>query len=115
MRPASSNSQFSLPYERNQLPESSCHSYARCSARLRHLLSTVYANETRSGSRLFHASSAARTFCVAVSRVNGGTGGRTGLLFMSVLGEAECSLTKGRPIKASRMWRPHRVEHRLQQ
>jgi len=42
------------------------------SARLRHALSTVYASETRSGSREFHASSAARAFCAAVSRVNGG-------------------------------------------
>src|SRR5688572_10955727 len=46
------------------------------SARLRHALSTVYANETRSGSREFQASSAARAFCVAVSRVKGGNGGR---------------------------------------
>ena len=44
--------------------------------RLRHLLSSVYARATRSGSRLFHASSAARIFCAAVSGVNGGTGGR---------------------------------------
>ena len=28
----SSNSQFSLPYERNQLPESSCDSYANRTA-----------------------------------------------------------------------------------
>src|SRR5688572_15770841 len=46
------------------------------SARLRHALSTVYASETRSGSREFQASSAARAFCAAVSRVNGGNGGR---------------------------------------
>jgi hypothetical protein len=55
---------------------------------------STYANDTRTGSRLFHASSAACTFCAAASRVNGGTGGRTGSVFMSVLGEAECSLTK---------------------
>src|SRR6187200_3310902 len=48
------------------------------SARLRQALSTVYASETRSGSREFHASSAARAFCAAVSRVKGGNGGRPG-------------------------------------
>src|SRR6266446_4146036 len=47
------------------------------SARLRQMLSTVYASETRSGSRLFQASSASRTFWMAESRSNGGTGGRT--------------------------------------
>jgi hypothetical protein len=36
----------------------------------------VYANATRSGSRVFQASSAMRAFCVAVCRVNGGSGGR---------------------------------------
>src|SRR5262245_44214659 len=46
------------------------------SERLRQALSTVYASDTRSGSREFHASSAARAFCAAVSRVNGGNGGR---------------------------------------
>src|ERR1043165_4709843 len=46
------------------------------SARLRHALSVVYAKETRSGSREFQASSAARAFCAAVSRVKGGNGGR---------------------------------------
>jgi hypothetical protein len=46
------------------------------SARLRHALSAVYASDTRSGSREFHASSAARAFWAAVSRVNGGYGGR---------------------------------------
>src|SRR4249919_1572278 len=46
------------------------------SARLRHALSTVYASETRSGSREFQASSAARALTAAVSRVNGGNGGR---------------------------------------
>src|SRR5690349_19449887 len=49
---------------------------AKNSARLRHALSTVYASETRSGSREFHASSAARALYAAVSRVNGGNGGR---------------------------------------
>src|SRR6185436_13155264 len=46
------------------------------SERLRHALSTVYASETRSGSREFHASSTARALTAAVSRVNGGKGGR---------------------------------------
>ena len=32
MKPVSLNSQFSLPYERNQWPESSCHSYAKRTA-----------------------------------------------------------------------------------
>src|SRR3954463_9096581 len=48
------------------------------SARLRHALSTVYASETRSGSREFQASSAARALAAAVSRENGGNGGRPG-------------------------------------
>src|SRR6188508_3605616 len=46
------------------------------SARLRQALSTVYASDTRSGSREFQASSAARALTAAVSRVNGGNGGR---------------------------------------
>src|SRR5688572_5425004 len=48
------------------------------SARLRHALSIVYASDTRSGSREFQASSAARALTAAVSRVNGGNGGRPG-------------------------------------
>jgi hypothetical protein len=46
------------------------------SSRLRQWESSVYAAATRSGSRVFHASSAACTFWRAVSSVNGGTGGR---------------------------------------
>src|SRR5262245_61064864 len=46
------------------------------SARLRQALSTVYASDPRSGSREFQASSAARALTAAVSRVNGGNGGR---------------------------------------
>src|ERR1700692_1963369 len=38
--------------------------------------STVYARATFSGSREFQASSASRTLLIAVSRVNGGNGGR---------------------------------------
>jgi len=46
----------------------------KISLRFRHWLSTVYASETRSGSRVFQASSAARIFWIAVSSVNGGSG-----------------------------------------
>ena len=42
------------------------------SSRLRHSESSVYASATRSGSRVFHASCAARTFAAAVSAVKGG-------------------------------------------
>src|SRR5215472_17672899 len=45
-------------------------------SRLRHTESSVYASATRSGSRVFQASSAAWTFWRAVSSVNGGNGGR---------------------------------------
>src|SRR4051812_47645167 len=47
-------------------------------SRLRHTESSVYASATRSGSRVFQASSAAWTFVSAVSRVKGGNGGRAG-------------------------------------
>src|SRR5476651_150077 len=50
------------------------------SDRLRHMLSGVYASATFAGSRPFHATSASRTFCAAVSAVNGGTGGRLTLM-----------------------------------
>ena len=46
------------------------------SARLRQRLSGLYASATRSGSRVFQPSSAARTFWIAVASVNGGSGGR---------------------------------------
>jgi hypothetical protein len=46
------------------------------SARLRQRLSVVYASATLAGSRVFHASSAIRAFCAAVSAVKGGSGGR---------------------------------------
>jgi hypothetical protein len=48
------------------------------SSRLRHSESSVLARETFSGSYVFHASSAALTLCLAVSSLNGGTGGLTG-------------------------------------
>src|SRR3954463_6523309 len=44
-------------------------------SRLRQTESTADACATLSGSRFFQASSAACTFCAAVSRVNGGSGG----------------------------------------
>src|SRR5262245_20851091 len=63
------------------------------SARLRHALSAVYASDTRSGSREFQASSAARALTAAVSRVNGGNGGRpcagVAIKPSEVLGERE--------------------------
>src|SRR3954469_20440787 len=46
---------------------------------------------TRSGSRVFQASSAAWTFCAAVSRVNGGKGGRR-----SGIGGSPSRLLRGR-------------------
>ena len=42
--------------------------------------SIVYARANFAGSRLFQASSASRTFCIALSRVNGGNGGRAGVV-----------------------------------
>src|ERR1700723_2570699 len=50
------------------------------SERLRQRLSSVYASDTRSGSREFQASSAMRAFWAAVSLVNGGSGGRDMLI-----------------------------------
>jgi hypothetical protein len=42
----------------------------------RHRESNVYARQTFSGAREFHASSAPRAFRIALSRVNGGNGDR---------------------------------------
>src|SRR5580704_6701337 len=53
------------------------------SARLRQRESTEYARATFSGSRVFQPSSARRTFCTAVSAVNGGRGGRELILICS--------------------------------
>src|SRR5260370_12258184 len=50
------------------------------SDRFLHRESIVYARATFAGSRVFQASSARRTFCIALSRVNGGKGGRPGLV-----------------------------------
>src|SRR5882672_2710535 len=60
------------------------------SARLRQLLSTVYASDTRLGSQLFQPSSAARTFSTADSCVKGGTGARISgiLVTLRLIGEA---------------------------
>src|SRR5215210_4394520 len=55
------------------------------SSRLRHLESSVYARDTFSGSRVFQASWAALTFCLAVSSLNGGTGGRVCSMFSPLL------------------------------
>src|SRR6266478_5353582 len=41
--------------------------------------SIAYAKATVAGSRVFQASSASRTFCIALSRVNGGKGGLAGV------------------------------------
>ena len=46
------------------------------SERFLHLESTEYPSATLPGSREFQASSAILTFWIAVSRVNGGSGGR---------------------------------------
>src|SRR6266540_6033337 len=54
------------------------------SERFRQWLSSVYASATFSGSREFQASSASRTFWMAVSRVNGGSGGRVAILFLLI-------------------------------
>src|SRR3982074_1358416 len=50
------------------------------SARFLQRESVAYARATLAGSRVFQASSASRTFCIALSRVNGGNGGRAGVL-----------------------------------
>src|SRR5579864_8808052 len=42
--------------------------------------SIAYARATFAGSRVFQASSARRTFCIALSLVNGGKGGRAGVV-----------------------------------
>jgi len=47
--------------------------------RFRQAESTEYAPATRSGSRVFQASSAACTLIRALSRSNGGSGGRSGM------------------------------------
>ncbi|MFD0324876.1 hypothetical protein [Lysobacter gummosus] len=55
---------------------------------MRQRLSGVYASATRAGSREFQASSARRTFCVADSSVNGGSGGRLMIVVVSLEGES---------------------------
>src|ERR1700730_8794557 len=47
--------------------------------------SIAYARATLAGSRVFPASSASRTFCLALSRVNGGNGGRAGVLGVAMI------------------------------
>src|SRR6476660_7016063 len=47
--------------------------------------SIVYARATFEGSRVFQASSASRTFCIALSRVNGGNGGRADVVGVAMI------------------------------
>src|ERR1700688_3742983 len=47
--------------------------------------SIVYARATLAGSRVFQASSASRTFCIALSRVNGGNGGRADVVGVAMI------------------------------
>src|SRR5712691_5471063 len=47
--------------------------------------SIAYARATFAGSRVFQASSARRTFCIALSRVNGGQGGRAGVVAIPMI------------------------------
>src|SRR5260370_29954786 len=47
--------------------------------------SIAYARATFAGSRAFQASSARRTFCIALSRVNGGKGGRAGVVAVAMI------------------------------
>src|SRR5882762_9245014 len=47
--------------------------------------SIAYARATFAGSRVFQASSASRTFCIALSRVNGGNGGLAGVVGVAVI------------------------------
>src|SRR5215831_9044701 len=89
------------------------------SARLRHALSTVYASDTRSGSREFQPSSAARALTAAVSRVNGGNGGRPcdGEFTSEVLGERHADgarrIGDGVRLQATQWHAVHRVGTRL--
>ncbi len=53
------------------------------SAQLRQSVGSVWAKATRAGSRLFHPSSARRTFSLANSPVTGGNGGRDRAHFLS--------------------------------
>src|SRR5882724_6831716 len=55
------------------------------SDRFRHRESIVYARATFAGSRVFQASSARRTFCIALSRVNGGKGGRADVVAVAMI------------------------------
>src|SRR6267154_1645010 len=47
--------------------------------------SIVYARATLAASRVFQASSARRTFCIALSRVNGGKGGRPDVVAVAMI------------------------------
>jgi hypothetical protein len=47
--------------------------------------SIAYARATLAGSRVFQPSSASRTFCIALSRVNGGNGGWAGVVGVAMI------------------------------
>lgn len=47
--------------------------------------SIAYAKATFAVARVFQASSASRTFCIALSRVNGGNGGRAGVIGVAII------------------------------
>src|SRR5882724_10917561 len=47
--------------------------------------SIAYASATFAGARVFQASSARRTFCIALSRVNGGKGGREDVVAVAMI------------------------------
>src|ERR1700686_2007208 len=47
--------------------------------------SIAYARATLAGSPVFQASSASRTFCIALSRVNGGNGGRADVVGVAMI------------------------------
>src|ERR1700686_4677361 len=68
-----SDSSFHLRVRNSMIAARPC----KNSLRFLQRLSVVYARATFAGSRVFQASSALRTFTIAVSRVKGGTGGRT--------------------------------------
>src|SRR5580704_942782 len=55
------------------------------SDRFLHRESIVYAKATFAGSRVFQPSSARRTFWIALSRVNGGKGGRPGVVAVAMI------------------------------
>src|ERR1700724_911454 len=63
--------------------------------------SPAYARATFAGSRVFQASSASRTFCTALSRVNGGKGGRVGVVAVAMISSPEFMASANRKTRAS--------------